>query len=128
VSTVREHQGCTQRELAERAQISVTFLSEVENDKRNVSSEVLLRLADALGASLDYLLRGEENAGNAALPVAIPAALAAAAEEHGWPFSETVALLHAYRAVLARRGRGGGAREWDAEDWVNLHAHFYGDG
>ena len=128
VSTVRERRGWTQRELAERAQISVTFLSEVENGKRNVSSEVLLRVADALGASLDYLMRGEDDSGDATAPVEIPAALAGAAQEHGWPFSETVALLHAYRAVLARRGRGGGAREWGAGDWVNLHRQFYGDG
>jgi len=40
----REEGGMTQKQLADRAGISVTFLSEVENGKRNISMGKLCRL------------------------------------------------------------------------------------
>lgn len=43
--------------LAERAGLSKGFLSDVENNKRNVGSQNLLKIANVLGASVDYLLR-----------------------------------------------------------------------
>ena len=56
IREVREHRRLTQDRLAEVTDISKGFLSDVENNKRNVSSEYLLRIANALGASVDYLL------------------------------------------------------------------------
>lgn len=56
---VREQKRFTQDRLADVAGISKGFLSDLENDKRNVSSEYILRIANALGASVDYLLTGE---------------------------------------------------------------------
>lgn len=130
LAVLRERRGLTQRELAERAGITPAFLSGVENDKRNVSSEVLLRLADVLNASLDYLLRGEGGEAGDRQPVQIAVALAEAAEKHHWPFAVTLALQQAYVAVVGRRGGAPGAngRQWTAEDWVRLHEQFYGRG
>jgi len=50
--------------LAETAAISKGFLSDVENNKRNISSEYLLRIANSLGTSVDYLLKGESQSRN----------------------------------------------------------------
>lgn len=58
IREIREAKRLTQDQLAERTGISKGFLSDVENGKRNVSSEYLLRIANALNASVDYLLRG----------------------------------------------------------------------
>lgn len=130
VAQLREKRGWTQRELAESAGMSVTFLSEIENGKRNVSSEMLLRLADALNASLDYLLRGSAESRTVQQPLTIPPELSTAAERQGWSFEVTVSLLRGYRAVLARRGGPGGERDlrsWTAEDWERLHHQFYED-
>ena len=55
---MRESKGLTQDQLAAAAGISKSFVSEVENGKRNVSAQNLLRIANAMDASGEYLLRG----------------------------------------------------------------------
>lgn len=62
IATSRAARRMTQVELARRAQISPTFVSELENDRRIPGAETLLHIADALGCSLDYLVRGYEYA------------------------------------------------------------------
>lgn len=48
VRTLREAQGLSQEELAHRASVHVTYLSGVENGKRNPTALVIARLANAL--------------------------------------------------------------------------------
>lgn len=127
VAQCREQLGWTQKKLAEEAEISVTFLSEVENDKRVPGAEVLLRLATALGTSLDYLMRGEMPAAPTRHPIVIPPGLAEFADEVGLSVSEANDLLKAHRMVVARRSRGGEheeARELSKEDWRRFHEWF----
>jgi transcriptional regulator with XRE-family HTH domain len=118
---IREALGWTQDDLAQKASISKGFLSDVENDKRNISAENALKIADALGASLDYLLKGET--GREELkrkPIEIPPALSKAAEELQLKYSETLALLEAHKSVVARRSATT-MREFSVEDWKGLH-------
>ena len=59
VQQVRRQLGMTQADLAKSSGLSVTFISEIENDHRNPSAVSLHGLADALGdVSLDYLVTG----------------------------------------------------------------------
>ena len=44
VKTLREAQGLSQEELAHRASVHVTYLSGVENGKRNPTALVIARL------------------------------------------------------------------------------------
>lgn len=131
IADLRERRGWTQRQLAEAADLSPTFLSEIENDRRNVGAAILLRIADALDASLDYLLRGEEEEPPLRRPVVVPPELSAAAEEQGWSYSQTLGVLQARRVVIARRG--GVAiderpmREWSREQWIEFHRRLFGD-
>lgn len=53
----RERLGIPQDELAHRADIHVTYLSGVENGRRNITLNVLERLALALGLSESELVR-----------------------------------------------------------------------
>jgi len=121
VKAAREQRSWTQERLAEAAGISKGFLSDVENNKRNISSESALKIADALGISLDYLLRGES--GRAQFqrePVSIPVELSDAAEELGLTYSETLTLLKAHEAVIARRAAKS-LHEPTAEEWKKLY-------
>ena len=59
IREIREGQRMTQDKLASLAGLSKGFLSDVENNKRNISSQNLLKIANVLGASVDYLLRGD---------------------------------------------------------------------
>jgi DNA-binding XRE family transcriptional regulator len=51
----REYRGLTQQEAAEKAGISVPYLSQIETAKRKGSLEVISALAKALDVSLDFL-------------------------------------------------------------------------
>lgn len=100
----RERRKWTQEQLAEAAGISKGFLSDIENDKRNISSGSALKIADALGISLDYLLRGESGQRERQrTPIRIPSELSMLAEELELSYRETLTLLEAHEAVVARR-------------------------
>lgn len=126
----REARGLTQKQLSTLADLSVQFLSELENGKRAIGSDALLRLADALGASLDYLLKGE-SAVSARRALVLPSELAEAAEEQGWSVSDAADLLKARQFVLARRSRGTEADERERpltkKQWVDFYKRFYSD-
>ncbi len=59
VRSLRSASGLTQEQLAERAGISVDFLSLVERGKNSPSFENLDDLADALGVSVSSLFSFE---------------------------------------------------------------------
>ncbi|HEX7643483.1 MAG TPA: helix-turn-helix transcriptional regulator [Noviherbaspirillum sp.] len=54
---IRTEKGLSQEDVAAEAEISQTFLSQVESGKRNVSMNVAERLSQAVGAELIDLLR-----------------------------------------------------------------------
>jgi len=56
IRAAREEAGLSQEELAHRSAIHVTYLSGLENGKRNPSFLVLMRLANALGFRLGELI------------------------------------------------------------------------
>lgn len=115
----------TQDKLAEIAGLSKGFLSEVENDKRNVSSENLLKIANALGASVDYLLRGEEKDATRKGPITIPHELSEAAEQLKLSYAATVELLEAHNSIVARRSDRKQKR-LSVDDWKRFHSAVKG--
>lgn len=52
----REYRGLTQHQLAEKAGISVPFLSQIESGKRKASIGVLVRIASILQVDVDDLI------------------------------------------------------------------------
>lgn len=55
---VREFLGLTQSELAMRAKLTPAAISQLEAGEREPQLGTLVRLADALGVSIDRLVRG----------------------------------------------------------------------
>lgn len=101
---VRTQKGLTLEQLAEKAGISKSFLWEVEQDRSDIGGEKLLRVANVLGASLDFLLRGEPAPEDYRPPVIeIPGELSDLAEESGLTYQQTLALLDIDRSIMARR-------------------------
>ncbi len=98
----RTELGWTQDQLAQKAGISKSFLSDLENGKRSVSADNLLDIARVLSLSLDYLMKGEETEPKSA-EVQIPASLAAFAEQERLSFKQTVALLRMREQIVAHR-------------------------
>ena len=56
VKVWREHRGFTQQQLAEKAEISVPFLSQVETGKRKASVGVLVKFSSILQVDVDDLI------------------------------------------------------------------------
>jgi transcriptional regulator with XRE-family HTH domain len=54
---LRRERGLSQEELADRANIHQTYLSGVERGKRNPTITVLQRIAVALGADIEDLVK-----------------------------------------------------------------------
>lgn len=52
----RKRAKLTQEKLAEKVNISPTYLSEIENDHKQAGRDVLCSIAEVLDVSVDYLL------------------------------------------------------------------------
>ena len=92
----------TQDQLAQKAGISKSFLSDLENGKRSVSANNLLDIARALSLSLDYLMTGTASQ-EQPTEVAIPASLAKFAAEERLSLRQTLMLLDMQKQIVAHR-------------------------
>lgn len=57
VREARRNLKLSQVDLAEKAQLHPTYISQIENGKANLSIDVFIRLTEALQVSADWLLR-----------------------------------------------------------------------
>jgi transcriptional regulator with XRE-family HTH domain len=121
LSHARNQRGLTLDQLAQKAAISKSFLWEVEHDRSNISGEKLLRVANVLGASLDFLLRGEPAPADYQPPtVEMPRALEELAEELSLTYWQTRTLLDLHNTILYRRSAQPSS-PMEKEDWRKLY-------
>ena len=120
IRKLREGKGLTLDQISERTGISKGFLSDTENGNRNMSSQNMLKVANELNASLDYLLRGADVASPKPEPLTIPPELTQAAREMNLSFAQTEALLAAHRSVVARRSNEE-RKTPTVEDWKEMY-------
>lgn len=57
IKQVRKDQNLSQADLAEKMNVSTSYISDVENGKINFSLDTLMRLTEALQVSADWLLQ-----------------------------------------------------------------------
>lgn len=102
----------TQEKLAEAAELSKSFVSEVEGGQAAATGLVYLRIAQALDVDVQWLLTGEGAAARPpAGPVEIPELLSQVAEEKHWSHRRTLDIAAALQGIVARRTRGG--QKWE---------------
>ena len=58
IKEVREQNHLSQAQLAEITDLSVSYISPIENAKRKASLESIIRIVNALGITVDELLAG----------------------------------------------------------------------
>ncbi len=119
IREAREKRGLTQEKLAEKTGLSKGFLSDVENGNSDISSDNLLKLADVLGANLDYLLRGENTRSPSREPVVIPPELSRFAEQEKLTYMQTLELLEAHNSIIARRSSSS-QKSFGVDHWRQL--------
>ena len=117
---IRDQRNLTLDRLGQMAGVSKSFLWGVENNKSGISGEKLLRVANALGASLDFLLRGDAPEHYEASAIEIPVELSELAEELGLTYRETMTVLEIDRSIVARRRPTGGGHK-TAQYWQTLY-------
>lgn len=111
--------GWTQDHLAQKANLSKGFLSDLENNKRGVGAETLHAIARALGTGVDELMTGKPGPKPTA-EVRVPASLSDFASAAGLSFRQVMALLEMQRQIIAHRSH---ARDDDLEkvDWRRFY-------
>ncbi len=114
VRLARIERGWTLVELARGAQLTRSFLGEIEAGKRNPSAVVLIRLAETLRVSLDYLARGARAEDT---EESIPPSLAKAAAAADWPYSDALHLA-ALQEIIETFRR---VDEFQGPDWRRLY-------
>src|SRR6478736_9313583 len=125
VRRLRHGKGWTLEQLANEAGVSKGFMSAVENGHNTPSGKILLKLGRALGASVDYLVQGDEGPAGPAVErarkVEIPAELVELAELESWSFPKVRKLVEAREAVIARRSEQA-RRPYTTTQWRELAA------
>lgn len=132
IAELRDRKGWTQKQLAQKAELSAPFLSDIERGKRSVGAEILLRIATELRASLDYIMVGEDN-DDTSTPsrstLNVPPALEEAAQSKNWSYTETMAVLEAHEAIMARRGGVTSdykpTTERCSDEWIDFHRRIF---
>lgn len=61
IRDVRQQKKMTLEALAKQTRLSKGFLSDLENDKRDVGTRNLIKIADALDTSMEWLARGRKS-------------------------------------------------------------------
>lgn len=64
IRTARRSLKLSQPELAKRAKVTQSTISDLENDKKSTSAENMEAIAQALGVSSSYLLTGKQSFAN----------------------------------------------------------------
>lgn len=113
----RTELGLTQDDLSQKAGISKSFLSDVENGKRSIGAETLYDLGRAMAVSLDYLMSGEGEEGQE--QAQIPTDLATFAAEEGLSVRDTITLLKLREQISSSR-KGVGKRN-EKVDWKEFY-------
>lgn len=109
----RRELNITQERLAELANLSKSFVSELEGGSTAANGLVYLGVAQALGVQVQWLLTGAvaESIEPQITPVTIPPLLSKIAEEKGWSHRKTMDIGAALQGIVARRTQNGDAWE-----------------
>lgn len=62
IRKAREDQGYTREKFAEKLEVSVSYMAELERGRTGISVKMLIKVCNLLGLSADYILFGEERA------------------------------------------------------------------
>ena len=59
IRKAREESGLTREQFAEKLDVSVSYLAELERGKTGISVKMLIKVCNVLGLSADYVLFGK---------------------------------------------------------------------
>lgn len=71
IRKAREKLGLTREKFAEKLDVSVSYLAELERGRTGISVKMLIKVCTVLGLSADYILFGQERPDDDARATAI---------------------------------------------------------
>lgn len=92
IKTLRKSAGLTQERLAEKCDISTSYLGHIERGTRRPSLETAVRIADVLSVGVDEIILADKKPDQSIFP-AINALLASKPEQKQYAFLKVVKLL-----------------------------------
>jgi transcriptional regulator with XRE-family HTH domain len=117
----RQELGFSMRELGAKARLSISFLCDVERDRRRIGADNLFALSQVLGVSIDWLMGGNARAQEGeGLPLNLPASLIRFAGFADLPFQQVLCLYRLMEIVMDHRLAPGRQRLEDV-DWLKFH-------
>ena len=119
IKAIRQARGMTVQQLATAAGMSPGYLSEVERGLSAISFEKLVRIAEKLHVTTDFLNDGDGSPEESD-SIRIPVALSTAAEQLGLSYRSTVRLLEGRQSLFARRSSSQ-ELEWSVDDWIKFY-------
>ena len=122
IHELRTSRGWTLEQLAKEADLTKGFLSQVEHSKAHPTGHVLLAIARALGASVDWLLTGDSEGpvAESARPVEVPPELAQLAIDKGWSARRVFQIVGARSDLLARRSDKARHATFTKKEWLDF--------
>jgi transcriptional regulator with XRE-family HTH domain len=124
----RNELGLTQESLAERADASKSFVSELEGGHSIASGLVYVKIANALDVNIEWLLTGNAPASDPRIdPFKRVPLVSEIADELGWPHRKAVDVAEALSRVVARRTRDGRAWVPTRKQILDVAAALEGD-
>ncbi len=120
VRRLRRERGWTQDQLAAVAKVSKSFISEVETGESQPRGPLLVRIATALRASLDYLMTGKERPAPLPPTLDVPIELASLARRRGIVFSHVELLLEFHNSIEGMR-RDLPPRRLTEQEWEEFY-------
>ena len=120
IKQLRIAKGQTIKNLAQHANMSAGYLSEVERGRSALSAEKLAAIARCFGSTVDYLLSGSSDPDPTRVETRIPIGLSRAAETLDLSYIQTTRLLAAKHSLVA--GRGQDQDEWNETDWLRFYS------
>ena len=64
IRKAREDQGYTREKFAEKLDVSVSYMAELERGRTGISVKMLIKVCNLLGLSADYVLFGNDRSGD----------------------------------------------------------------
>jgi transcriptional regulator with XRE-family HTH domain len=119
IRSLRRARGLSLQQLAQMAEMSPGYLSEVERGLSEVSGVKLARVAEQLAVTTDYLLSGRSDPPSSAA-IQIPRGLSEAAKVLDLTYGQTLRLLSGKESLVAWRS-GSEQPEWAKEEWIEFY-------
>ena len=119
----RKELGWSLRELGKQANLTISFLSDLENGKRGIGADNLMAISRAIGMPLDQLMNNahEPYKPNQPVRMVLPQSLLQFGMDANAPFRHLACMYWCQRTIMDHRINSG-KEDLEKVDWKRFYA------